>query len=256
MEFLPADYVEPVTQSNGYFKPQDGDNKIRILSSPIFGHIDGIGKNTVRYRMGTEPSKSSMPDGKVRFFWTFVIWDYADKSIKIFEAAQATIWKRIKALSQDADWGAPYFYDLKINKKGKDKETEYQLTPVPGNREISPEIKSAFHEKPICLDELFSNADPFNSSKPRTLAFWEKPAKKEEEVPVIAEPLVSIAEAYAIEDKIKRDIDPVDPNWKKSAYTAFKIDSFSQLKKKHFDLMMKRIDEKKKSLVEEETIPF
>ena len=255
MEFLPDDYIEPVTPSGGYFKIQDGENRIRILTSPMLGHIDGIGKNTVRYRMGLQPTKSSMPDGKIRHFWTFIIWDYTDKAIKIFECAQATIWKRIGALSKDLDWGAPYFYDIKIKKKGKEKETQYEVTPVPGNRDLSEDIKTAFYEKPMCLEELFSNGDPFNSSKPRTLGFWEKESKKEDVIPLIEDPLVSIAEAYAIDDRVKREIDPVDPNWKKSAFAAFKIDSFSKLKKKHFDLMMKRIDEKKKSMVEDE-IPF
>ena len=40
MTFLPSGYTVPKQNGSGYFKPQEAQSRIRILSSPIVGYID------------------------------------------------------------------------------------------------------------------------------------------------------------------------------------------------------------------------
>jgi len=253
MEFLPSDYESPKSNSN-YFKLQDGENKIRILSKPILGWLDWKDKKPLRFRMNAKPTHSIDPNQAIKHFWTMIIWDYAQKKICIFEMTQASIWKRIETLSVDEDWGAPYRYDLKITKSGSQKDTKYTILPV-APKEIWPEIRDAFKELPIDLEELFKGGDPFNGVQ-RTLGFWEIPsAISKDSVPDIGGACVSKEEAQEIEETIERAISPYDKDWRAAALRAFKIDSFEKLEKRLHDLMIKRIDEKREKILSED-IPF
>lgn len=157
-EFLPENYEAPVGNSN-YMKFQDGENKIRILSKPIIGWLDWKDKVPHRFRMDAKPEKP-MTDKPIKHFWAFLVWNYSEESIQILEVTQATIQKRIQDLSKDDEWGAPFFYDLKITRKGKDLSTEYGITPSP-KKDLLPEIKKAALEKPANLEALYVNADPW-----------------------------------------------------------------------------------------------
>lgn len=157
--FLPEDYKSPSSQNN-YMKLQDGENKFRILSAPILGWEDWDNKTPVRFRFADKPLTSFDPKKPVRHFWAFIVFNYKEERIQILHLTQATVRKAIETLSKDADWGAPYFYDLKIFKTGKDKETEYTVNPLP-HKEVHQFIIDEFNAKPCLLEALFDNADPF-----------------------------------------------------------------------------------------------
>jgi hypothetical protein len=159
MKFLPDDYTSP-SSSNYYMKFVDGENKIRILSQPILGWEDWVEKKPVRFRFNNKPMKSHDPIKPVRHFWAFIVWNYNEEQIQILEITQATIKKQLEALTKDADWGAPYFYDIKIMKSGEGLKTEYTVNPLP-HKPLNDYIKKMFEEKPCFLDALFDNADPF-----------------------------------------------------------------------------------------------
>jgi hypothetical protein len=159
MSWLPEGFEEPKSDSS-YFKPQDGENKIRILSQPIIGWEDWNGSKPVRFRYSKKPKSSIDPAKEMRLFYTFIIWDYAVEKVKIYSVTQATIRKKLAALSKDDEWGAPYFYDIKIIRTGKDKLTDYQINPCP-HKPVPEMIKQAFISKPCYLEALFDNADPY-----------------------------------------------------------------------------------------------
>lgn len=161
MEFLPQDYQAPKANS-GYMKIQDGENKIRILSRPILGWEDWQEKKPFRYHMDEKPAKPYDPAKPIRHFWAFIVWNYNEQEIQILEITQATIRKSIEALCKDSDWGAPYFYDIKITKKGEMTTTEYSVNPIP-HRSLDPVIIQAFKEKPCQLHALFDAQDPFST---------------------------------------------------------------------------------------------
>lgn len=157
--FLPPSYEAPKSAS-GYMKLEDGENRIRILSSPILGWEDWKDKKPLRYRFDDKPDKPIDSSKPVKHFWAFIVWNYKAQLIQILEITQASIRKRIEALCQDSEWGAPYSYDIKIVKSGESVDTEYALNPTP-HKQVDPSIIIAFKQKPICLEALFDNGDPF-----------------------------------------------------------------------------------------------
>lgn len=168
-DFLPQDYEAP--QGGGhYMKLQDGENKFRILSRPIIGWLDWKDKTPYRFRMKEKPEKP-LGDKPIRHFWAFIVWNYAAQAVQILEITQSTIQKSIQDLSKDEEWGAPFEYDIKITRKGKDLNTEYSITPSP-KKPLDDTIKKAALDKPCFLDALFENADPWVIGKESTeLAF-------------------------------------------------------------------------------------
>ncbi len=160
MSFLPSNYVAPCATSENYMKINKGENKIRILSAPILGFEEWIAKKPVRYRMGNQPVKATEPDGILRHFWAFLIWNYQEEKIQILNLTQATLRKKLENLSKDQEWGAPYHYDIKIIKEGEEILTKYDVNPMP-HKSVRQDIINAFHAKPANLEALFDSQDPF-----------------------------------------------------------------------------------------------
>jgi len=159
-EFLPQTYKAP-SSSNNYMRLQDGENKIRILSAPVLGWEDWENKKPIRYAFDDKPSKSVDPKLPVKHFWAMIVWNYVEEQIQVLQITQAGIRNGIEALSKDTDWGAPYFYDIKIIKSGEGKDTEYKVNPLP-HKILNPMIQKSFMEKRCLLDALFQNEDPFS----------------------------------------------------------------------------------------------
>jgi hypothetical protein len=157
-DFLPTNYEAPQGNAN-YMKLQDCENKIRILSKPIIGWLDWKDKVPYRFRMDARPDKP-MEKGPIKHFWAFLVWNYADQTVQILEITQQTIQKTIQDLSKNEEWGAPFYYDLKIIRKGKDLDTTYSIMPSP-KKDLSAEIKKIALEKPANLEALYSGSDPW-----------------------------------------------------------------------------------------------
>ncbi len=160
MSFLPDDYQAPKA-SNYYLKLVEGENKIRVMSKPIFGWIDWKDNKPMRFRMDQKPLKAVDPKKAIRHFWAFVVFNYNNEQIQIFEVTQASIRKSLEALCRDKDWGSPYGYDLKIMKTGEGVNTEYAINPIP-HKPTDSYLVSCFNERPCNLNALFTNEDPFS----------------------------------------------------------------------------------------------
>lgn len=161
MDFLPDNYETP-QGAGSYMKFQQGDNKFRILSKPIIGWLDWKDKVPHRFSFKNKPEKP-LGDQAIKHFWAMVVFDYADQQVKILEITQSTIQKAIETLAKDEEWGNPAGYDIKVNKSGQDKQTEYRVNPSP-KKAVSDEIKKAAKDKPVNLEALYRNADPFDVS--------------------------------------------------------------------------------------------
>jgi len=172
-DFLPQDYTAP-SGSGDYMKFQKGDNKFRILSKPIIGWVDWKDKKPFRFPMKNKPDRP-MGDQPIKHFWAFIVYDYTNPGVKILEITQSSIQTAIASLSKNEDWGAPFEYDLKVNKTGEGMDTEYSVMPSP-KKPLSEEIKKMAMEKPCYLDALFSGADPWAKNDKNTdLAFMDLP---------------------------------------------------------------------------------
>lgn len=160
MDFLPDNYETPATNAN-YLKFADGETRFRILSKPVIGWLDWKDKKPLRFQMNAKPEKPVDPSKPIKHFWAMLVWNCATSRIQVLEITQTTIQKAIETLAKDNDWGAPFGYDIKVIRKGKDKETEYTVTPAPKKAFTEYETVRAVK---ICLNELFTGGDPFNSS--------------------------------------------------------------------------------------------
>lgn len=159
--FIPEDYTEP-SQQNNYLKLESGENRLRILSKPIFGYEDWIDKKPVRYQMNEKPESPHDESVPVKHFWAMVVWNYKEKEIQLWHVTQVSVRKRLLELYQDRDWGTPTEYDIKIMKTGEKMETKYSILPV-SHKKVDPAIIDAFNKKPCNLDALFMSDDPFSS---------------------------------------------------------------------------------------------
>lgn len=178
--FLPNDYEVPST-SGQYMKFIQGENKFRILASPIVGNeywiIEKGGKRKpIRVRMGSPITTGDLEDSdgdSIKHFWAMPVYNYKEKRIQVLELTQKGLQKQIKALSSDGDWGSPTGYDLVITRFGESLETTYILQPKPA-KAMDPEITSLWKDvesKGFNLDALFDGNDPFTGD----------PVKKDEE---------------------------------------------------------------------------
>ena len=161
-DFLPEDYKAPSMNDN-YMKLQDGENKFRILSKPIIGWEDWIENKPVRYSMKEKPAKPHDPKKPLRHFWAFIVWNYAIEKIQILQITQASIRSSIECFCKDKDFGSPYFYDLKVYRKGEGMNTEYTVTPL-NKAPVTDKVKEEFENTPINLEALMTGEDPFAMS--------------------------------------------------------------------------------------------
>jgi hypothetical protein len=158
-DFLPQGYETPKGNSS-YMKLEKGDNKFRIMSKPLLGWVDWDDKKPVRFKMADKPTAPIDPKKPLKHFWAMIVWDYKAEQVRILELTQNSIQSAIKGLVNDADWGAPYSYDIKVVRTGDGMDTEYQVNPVP-HKPMSNEMMNAFIAKPIQLDLLITGEDPF-----------------------------------------------------------------------------------------------
>jgi hypothetical protein len=172
MTFLPDGYEVPQATGGGgkYFKPQKGENRVRILTDCITGWLYWNNEDKpvrLRDQPTAAPLDVRVKDGKpdrIRHFWAIIIYDYASAQTAIWEITQGTIQSAISALAQDADWGHPRQYDLKVTRTGEGLDTVYSVVPSP-IKAVSPEISQVFLETPIDLYALYEGANPFDAKQ-------------------------------------------------------------------------------------------
>ena len=166
MSFLPKDYKAPKSDSN-YMRFEEGENKFRILSDAIVGwegwktEDDGT-KRPIRIPADETLNVDDVDEeDKIKHFWAFVVWNYAQEKIQILEVTQRGIQKSLNALERSKDWGDIKTFDILVTRSGKTmQDTEYSTNPVPP-KPIDREIVKKYEEMQIDLNALFKGDDPF-----------------------------------------------------------------------------------------------
>jgi hypothetical protein len=172
--FLPDGYKVPKL-GGGYTKLVEGANRFRILCSPIMGWeywntenkpvrvLQQPEGNPADLRWDTDKKTGKKVPSRIKHFWAFVVWNYGSKALEILEITQTTIQGQLTDLVQSEDWGDPREYDITINRKGSDLDTEYTVLPgkpVP----LNPIVKHDFEKKGINLEALFDGGNPFEAA--------------------------------------------------------------------------------------------
>lgn len=159
-EFLPGTYKVP-DKAKQFMKLKQGDNVLRILSSPLLGYVvfsedkkpvrkpfsegdfSQIELKEIKPKIDPE-TKEAEPS---KHFWILLVWDYTENAPKILEITQGSILKPLFGLTQDEDWGDLREFDVNIHKSGSTKnDTEYAVTPKP-HKPIKEEIVN-------CIEDL------------------------------------------------------------------------------------------------------
>lgn len=113
-----------------YFKPQGGDNKIRLLS-PFVGHKDEY-------------------QGKISVKFVAWVWDYRSNNVKAYFMPR-TIVDAIGALQSNPEYAfdeLPMPYDITVNAvNAGTKEVKYTVTPARANTPVAKEQLEALKEK-------------------------------------------------------------------------------------------------------------
>jgi hypothetical protein len=175
-DFLPTGYDVP-SSSDKYYKFAKGENRFRIMSSPIMGYEYWVTENgnrrPVRVPMGTNIDTSLLETnpktGEVdlpKHFWAMVVYDYVSEKAKILEITQKGVMKALTTLAKDDDWGSPVGndgYDIVVSKEGDGYDTEYTVNPKP-RKKLDAGIEQFVQDHNINLNALFSGEDPFTST--------------------------------------------------------------------------------------------
>lgn len=166
-EFLPAQYEVP-DKGAKYMKWEQGENRFRIMSSPILGFVywtdgeDGSRK-VHRSPMGKNiPTEDCDDPSSIRHFWAMIVWNYKANAIQILEITQKMIQQSLRAYAKDEDWGSPVNkYDIVVTRTGTTKEdTKYETMPKPA-KPTDEKILEAMKNTPIRLEALYEGGDPF-----------------------------------------------------------------------------------------------
>src|ERR1700676_711707 len=145
--FLAKNYNPPKSSSENYVSLEEGETRLRILSDAIWGWEDWENRKPMRFTENNKPNNPVDPKSPVKFFCAMIAWNYKEEKIQILQFTKAGIRKGLEKLAQDADWGLPFFYDVKIIKTGQKEQTSYSVNPVP-HSPIIEKIIDAFREKP------------------------------------------------------------------------------------------------------------
>lgn len=117
---------------SGFFKPQEGQNRLRVVAGPL--------RQVEEY------------EGKERVKWLVLVIDRADGIVKPY-AMPHSIAKMIRDLQQSEDYRfekTPMPYDVTLTAKGAGtRDVEYGLMPARQNTEITIEELARIAEKDL-----------------------------------------------------------------------------------------------------------
>jgi hypothetical protein len=169
--FIPSTYVAPAAAGGDYTKLADGITSLRVLSEqPLFGFVywNTAGK-PVRFDFDKHPGQPKDarigPDGKpdsVKEFWAMAIYNITNKKVELWEVTQRQLKDALTALANDAEWGHPSQYSIKVSKSGTGKDTKYSIVPT-APKPLPAEIQAEVDAKPINLRALIDGGNPFDS---------------------------------------------------------------------------------------------
>jgi hypothetical protein len=160
--FLQEGYEVP-TSGGGFTKMENGENRFRILSSPLLLWVEWRDGKPFRHAYTGPDSRPAKGDGakdSVKHAWGLKVWNYGTKKIEVFELDKQDIIGSLTSYAKNPKWGHPKQYDVVITKTGSGMDTEYSLVVEP-KEEPTQEVYDAYTETPIDLSKLLTNESPF-----------------------------------------------------------------------------------------------
>lgn len=179
-EFLPAGYTVP-DKNRQFMKLQNGDNVIRVLTTPTLGweiftednkpirkqFING-NNNFTSEELEEYDAKRDERTGKIippKHFWILLVWDFSTNSPKVLEVTQITVIRKLHAYLKEEDWGDLRGYNINITRTGTGKnDTEYDVIAKP-HKDLPEDVKKVVEELKeknlVNLDAIWNGDYPF-----------------------------------------------------------------------------------------------
>lgn len=146
-----------------------GERRLRFCGEGITG-FEAWNTDNKPVRWENKPAElpaNIKPDfnGKIaaKRFVAGVVYDYTDNDFKILEITQRTLLADLDKYIKDSDYGDPLNYDIKLNKTGDGKDTNYTLVAAPP-KPLNPDIEEAFEKLNCNLRALFDGEDPWSDA--------------------------------------------------------------------------------------------
>lgn len=173
---LPTDTSGGMGGGADFFKPAKGQNKVLIVGEVVTGYEYWTGDNkpvrsktTFDATPGIRQVKKKNNDGsevmvddKQKFFWALPVYDYNDKTIKVWQIGQKGVRDALVALQANDDWGDPVGrYSITLNKEGDGLTTKYTVTPNPikeGDETIAA-ARAAYEANPVDIEGTLFSGD-------------------------------------------------------------------------------------------------
>jgi hypothetical protein len=154
------------SKSNLYTKLEQGENKLRVLSTVLGGFEGWYQEKPVRfdqeYRITPDEyatlDKDQFDSAKAKWrpFGVCIVWNYNAQAVQIWQFTQKAIIGGLQSLRRDADWGDLTNYDIKISKTGTGMETRYEVKPV-APKPLSKEIAEAYKDSGLAPGQVFTD---------------------------------------------------------------------------------------------------
>jgi hypothetical protein len=170
LDLAPHSYKERfVPSANGgqgaslpYFGSDDlMEKENQAFMKKVFAEADKKKlKDKARKDFLRDEGYKKQPWSKIREKHVIHVLDRATGEVKLLDKGNG-IFKKIKSLAMDSDWGDPRFYDINITMSGDPKDfqsIEYAVTASPNKGDITDAEKKLYEEKKIDLVK-FKGAD-------------------------------------------------------------------------------------------------
>lgn len=169
---LPTDAKGAVSGGADFFRPEKGQNKVLIVGEAVTGYEYWTDDNKVfrsadvfkstpgiRTREVTDEKtgEKRMKEDKQKFFWAVPVYDYATKSIKVWQISQKKIREALLSLQTNEEWGNPIGrYSITITREGDNLTTTYTViaNPVREKDPVVAEAMKLYGENPIDISAL------------------------------------------------------------------------------------------------------
>jgi len=149
-------------QNSGYFKFEEGDNLLRIVSGFAWGlkydfknSAEGKEKGYPFFR-NDDPSIATFRS-KLHLSASMVVYDYSAKELKTLSIHQKAILLALRKYSENVKYGVLTGYDITITKTVTSQGTRYPSTIADPKEELSAEIVEALKKVTINLDNAYEN---------------------------------------------------------------------------------------------------
>lgn len=137
-----------ISSGGNFFRFEDGENIIRILSLPVHTAQYFLGKGiTPVYEQNADDNLKANKNAKLVHRFVCYVYNVNLKRIQIAELGWSIV-KQIDELSKSSQYGYDRMppYDLIITKSGSGMATEYKVTPGRNDKQLDEAIMKELDE--------------------------------------------------------------------------------------------------------------